>query len=64
MTHPRTSISTPALTSATTAFLCSEMPGVVCSAIASHHFDRRLRHPILSEKVARRIRAIHLETQH
>src|SRR5205085_11429956 len=32
---PSTSISTPDVTSATSGFLCSGMPGVVCSAIAS-----------------------------
>src|SRR5580692_4097615 len=33
---PSTSISTPAVTSATTGCMCCGMPGVVCSAIAVH----------------------------
>ena len=59
---PSTSISTPAVTSATTGCMCCGMPGVVCSAIAVQTVvDVALGDAVAAQEVAGGIGAVDLE---
>src|SRR5258708_9201765 len=59
--RPRTSISTPAVTSATSGFLCCGMPGVVQRDGVPDDLDILLGDTPPAEKVSRGIGAVDLE---
>ena len=59
---PSTSISTPAVTRATTGCMCTGMPGVVCSAIAVQTRSMSRRRDVVGlQEVARGVGAVDLE---